>query len=254
MRKLPKITAALACALLIPLTVCAGEPREPGFNDLIVIEPNQQEDGLPAVSVEGGHVNIPPTLHVHPYYYSGDKEYQGPILNGGPTIIVANHPKSGEKLYIDAVLPAGAPLIAYSKDTITYIYKDRRVIVHFRHLLRNRADVSYVSGRGIFRKTEEHVAKRVEGIRDLRRRSPLAGELGEIRKDSVRLAKGTIGTVTKVSATALSRVRGMAKALPGVQALQSAGDQIEERGAAEEIRQAGLKQIENATKFIPTIR
>lgn len=253
MQKLPMCAAACACAL-VSAFVCAGEPREPGFNELVIIEPEAQEDGLPAVSVEGGHVQIPPTLHVHPYYYCGDKEYQGPIINGGPTIIVANHPKSGEKLYIEAVLPAGAPLVAYSNDKITYIYKDRRVIVEFKRLFRHHAVVSYVSGRGIFRKTEEHVSNHMEGIRTLKRQSPLAAELGEIRRDTWRVAKGTVGAVSRVSATALQRVRGLTKVVPGVQALQSAADQAEERGAVEEIRQAGLQQAEDATKFIPTLR
>ncbi len=38
-------------------------------------------------------VDIAPTVHVHRYYYSGDKEIQGPIINGGPTVVVAITPK-----------------------------------------------------------------------------------------------------------------------------------------------------------------
>jgi len=115
----------------LPTYSTAGEPREPGFNELIIIDPGVEENGLPAPNVVNGHVEIPPTLHVHPYYYSGDKEYQGPIINGGPTIVVANNPKSGEKRYVDVVLPQGAPLIAYTSKSITYIYKDRRVVITF---------------------------------------------------------------------------------------------------------------------------
>ena len=245
--------AALICALL-PCWCSAGEPREPGFNELLIVEPGAQEDGLPSAIIEGGHVQIPPTLHIHPYYYSGDKEYQGPIINGGPTIIVANHPKTGEKLYIEAVLPQGAPIIAYSATTITYIYQNRRVVIEFKHLLKHRACVSYVSGRGIFRTTEEHIDEGLDGFHAMKRKSKLASELGELHKDTGNLVKGGCGMASAAGATVVERVRALTKVVPGVQALQSAGERLEESGAKEEIRQAGLEQAENARKFLPTNR
>lgn len=240
--------------VLLPCCCLAREPRESGFNELLIVEPSAQEDGLPAPIIQGGHVQIPPTLHIHPYYYSGDKEYQGPIINGGPTIIVANHPKSGEKLYIEATLPQGAPIVSYSGSRITYIFPNRRVIIEFQHLFRNRAFVKYVSGRGLFRTTEEHAAQHMQALRALKRRSPLASELGELRKDTGNVIKGGFGVASKASSIAVGRVRGLARIVPGMQALQSVGERLEESGAKEEIRQAGLRQVENATKFIPTNR
>ncbi|MGV2334735.1 MAG UNVERIFIED_CONTAM: hypothetical protein LVR18_11680 [Planctomycetaceae bacterium] len=99
----------LAGVLIVDVdSVQAQEPRGPGFNELIVVDPGVSDDGKPTVVIQDGKVEVPPSLHVHPNYYSGDREYQAQILQGGPVIIVANHPKSGQKLYIDAILPAAA--------------------------------------------------------------------------------------------------------------------------------------------------
>lgn len=253
MRKRLQWLILAACA-----TASAGvygqEPREPGFNELVVIDPAVQENGLPVPIVEGGRVEIPPTLHVHPYYYCGDKEYQAQILNGGPTIIVANHPKSGDKLYIDAVLPAGAPVIAYNSHSICYIYQDRRVFIEFPPICKHRAVVKYVSGRGLVREANEHIAETKEEIREHKRRSRLVTELGEFKEDASNITKGAIGVVATTGAIVVERTRAFASVLPGVAPLKSAGKQAEERGAMEEVRQAGIERIRNETKTIRTNR
>ena len=86
-----------------------------GLNELVVYDPGTHERGLPAVQLMPNNcgnlgVEIPPAVHVHRYYYNGDKEFQGPIIQGGPTIVVANHPDNpGCTLYIRVNLPSGAP-------------------------------------------------------------------------------------------------------------------------------------------------
>ena len=232
----------------------AQEPREPGFNELLVIDPAVQENGLPTAIVDGGNVEIPPTLHVHPYYYCGDKEYQAQILNGGPTIIVANHPKTGDKLYIDAVLPAGAPVIAYNSHSITYIYQDRRVFIEFPPLCKHKAVVKYVSGRGLIRETNEQIAETKEDIRDASRRSKLVTELGEFKSDAGNVAKGTVGAAMTTGAVFVERTRAVTNVLPGVAALKSAGKKAAERGAMEEVRQAGRAKLREESATIRTVR
>jgi hypothetical protein len=100
------------------------EPNAIGLHDLVVYDPGVHQQGLPSPqfkkSGKGLTVEIPPAVHVHRYYYSGDKEIQGPLIRGGPTVVVANHPKTGERMYIDVMLPAGAPTIVYNKSGITY--------------------------------------------------------------------------------------------------------------------------------------
>ena len=230
------------------------EPREPGFNELIVIDPAVQENGLPVPIVEGGRVEIPPTLHVHPYYYCGDKEYQAQTLNGGPTIIVANHPKTGDKLYIDAVLPAGAPVVAYNAHSITYVYPDRRVFIEFPPLCRHKAVVKYMSGRGIGREVQDHVTQVSANIDEHKQKSKLVTELGELKSDCKNITKGTVGIAGTTAAMIVERTRAVTRVLPGVAALKSAGQQAEERGAMEEVRQAGIEQLRNETKTIRTNR
>jgi hypothetical protein len=232
----------------------AQQPREAGFNELLVIEPAGQERGLPSVVIENGQVEIPPTLHVHPYYYSGDKEYQAQILNGGPTIIVANHPRSGEKLYIDAVLPQGAPTIAYTSHAITYIYSDRRVCIEFHLLHHDRAVVKYVSGRGVIREAHEELEEVAETIEEHKKKSRLVSELGELKSEATDIAKGSVGVITGVSAVAVERIRAATRILPGAAALRSLGKQAEERGALEETRQLGLRRAKEESPTIPTIR
>ena len=243
-----------AAYVLASAAVQGQEPREPGFNELIVIDPAVQENGLPVPIVEGGKVEIPPTLHVHPYYYSGDKEYQAQILNGGPTIIVANHPRSSEKLYIDAILPAGAPIVAYNAHSITYVYPDRRVIIEFLLLRKDRACVKYVSGHGVVREAQEHFAEAAWKIRDHRQKSRLVTEIGELKDDAKNIAKGTIGVAATTGAVFVERTRAVTRVLPGVAALKSAGQQSDERAALEEVRQSGLERVREETKTIRTIR
>ncbi len=241
--------------LFTPSLLTAQEPVVPGFNELTVIDPAADETGLPApIVTPDGKVDIPPTLHVHSYYYSGDREYQGPILQGGPTIVVANHPKSGEKMYIDVTLPPGAPVIAYNKFSITYVYADQRVIVIFPLLAHDSALVKYIHGRGVLREMKEHAVDISKQINAKKKRSRLSSELHELRREASDFVKGAAGVMDRTGGVIVERTRAATRLIPGVQALRSLGDQAEERGAIEEIRQAGLQQAEDATEFIRTIR
>ena len=103
--------------------VTAAEPRVGGLDELVIYDPGNHDRGLPAIefaeSPEGIQIEISPATHVHRFYYNGDKEYQGPLLQGGPTVVVANHPRTGKRLYIDVNLPSGAPVIVYDEDSIS---------------------------------------------------------------------------------------------------------------------------------------
>lgn len=246
-------------ALLAVLTVCsdlsAAEPEEPGFNELVVLDPGVDEQGLPAVEVtEDGQVEIPPTLHVHRYYYSGDKEYQGPILQGGPTIVVANHPKTGKKMYIDVTLPPGAPVIAYNKRSITYVYPNQRVVIDFPPLIHDRAIVKLVHGRGWTRGLRD-TGRKIKGhLKRRRQQSQFSQELLDFARGTGNVVKGAAGVASKVRSMMVDRARAVAQIIPGVQALESLGKQSAERKEIEEVRQAGLKQARESTRFIPTLR
>jgi hypothetical protein len=252
-------TGIRTVVLLASLAGCshlaAAQPQDPGFNELIVLDPGVDENGLPAVQVsESGEVEIPATLHIHPYYYSRDMEYQGPIIQGGPTIVVANHPKTGKKMYIDVTLPAGAPVVAYDKHSITYVYPDQRIIIHFSILLHDHAIVKNVHGRGFRRVVRDSNRKIHEHFREQHRQSRLSKEVRQWARGTGHIAKGAVGVVLTAGAIVVERARAVRQVIPGVQALESIGQQSGERQAVEKVRQAGLKQTQEATKFLPTVR
>ena len=105
-------------------------------DELIVIDPNQDSRNRPTPSFVpdangNNRIEIPPTVIVHRYYYSGDREFQGPMLPGGPTVLVANHPSTGEQVSVTAQMMPGAPRIRYCKSCIIYNYADRCMKLDF---------------------------------------------------------------------------------------------------------------------------
>ncbi len=249
---------ALAWALVAPamiLAAAAAEPRDPGLNELVIRDPGVHEQGLPAVEIGAdGKVDIPPTLHVHRYYYSEDKEYQGPMITGGPTTVVAQHPSTGERLYIDVVLPPGAPTIAYDRHSITYVYPHKRVVICFGTLFSDKVTVKHLAGHGIARTFREKSNKLGEKIHEKSQQSKLVNSL----KDAVRVRKdivvGAVGVVETSAGFVVDKTNQAIDLIPGSQLLQSIGQQAQERGEIEQVRQAGLEQAREAEKFIVTNR
>jgi hypothetical protein len=255
------LSVAVFCILNVG-NVSAQEPIVAGLNELVVYDPGVHERGLPSpqlVKSESGAgltVDIPPAIHVHRYYYSGDKEFQGPIINGGPTVVVANHPKTGERMYFDVVLPAGAPRIAHNKHSITYIYPDKRVAVKFHHfpLNYNRATVKIQSGKGLGRnihEAREHMSEHVqEGLANspvIQSGKECAGEVS----DFLHGFKVTLGDLSSSGADGLKTMTNM---IPGVTYLKSQAEQEPQKDYANSIREAGIKKARAETPFVPTNR
>jgi hypothetical protein len=236
------------------------EPRVAGFNDLVILDPGANPQGLPAVKVRVSadgtktDIDIPPTIHVHRYYFSGNKEYQGPIIAGGPTVVVASNPWSGERMYIDVMLPAGAPIIAYNKDGITYTFQDRRVFITFPRLCREKAVVTYASGRGVDRCIQETTAKVKESTAKVVQESKVVGTLKKTAKDAKDVATGVLMAVGGAGNFAIETVTKFAPMIPGIQAMQSLGQQFAERAEHEALQQGQFRQEAEATQFIKTNR
>lgn len=140
-RLLPALVLALAMAgshSLLPLAALAaphGSGGVPPTDEIEVLDPNADPLGRPAVEVHrvDGQmiVDIPPTVIVHKYYYSGDRSFQAQLLPGGPSIVVAGHPKSGERCYLEVQMPAGAPRVTYCAKSIDYDFGDRGMTITF---------------------------------------------------------------------------------------------------------------------------
>ncbi|MFO0899242.1 MAG: hypothetical protein U0836_17600 [Pirellulales bacterium] len=138
---LPVLWLALAAAQAF-----GGEPKPanvPPDLEIEVLDPNADPLGRPAVKLEHGEhgqleVDIPPTVLVHRYYYSGNRSFQAQFLPGGPTIIAVSHPRSGERCYLDAQMPPGAPRVTYTEHSIDYDYGTLGVTVVFSRLVKPR--------------------------------------------------------------------------------------------------------------------
>ena len=111
--------------------------------EIDVLDPNVDPRGNPTVvAAAGGQIDIPPTVLVHKYYYTGDRTFQFKLIAGGPCIVVASHPKTGERLYIPVMMLPGAPRVTYTSKSIIYDFGNQYVTVHFC-CLSGRATVQY---------------------------------------------------------------------------------------------------------------
>ncbi len=248
----------VACLQTSP--AAAVEPTAAGLHDIVVFDPGAHERGLPAVELDphgkGLKVEIPPAVHVHRYYYSGDKEIQGPIITGGPTVVVASHPKTGEKMYIDVVLPAGAPRIAYNKHSITYVYPHQRVEVKFQSwpFDSRKAVVKHHSGKGFSRKIHDAHQHVKQHVHDHFSESQVAQSVKQASSNAGELAKGAGETFGSLAKQGVDGIDSLISAIPGVNYLRSRADQQGERQRLTELQEADrLKQL-NAPQFQPTNR
>ena len=128
-------------------TVAAGEllhphrrtmPNVPPVDELQILDPRVDPEGKPRAQVQPGpnglnQVVTAPTIIVHRYYYTGDRDFQGPMLQGGMTLLTANDPATGEQINVEALLPPGAPRITYRSNRIVYAYRDRSITLCFGH-------------------------------------------------------------------------------------------------------------------------
>lgn len=107
-------------------------------DELEILDPRVDPEGKPKAlmlpSPDGTQqIEIPPTIIVHRYYYTGDRDFQGPMLKGGPTVLTVQNPATGEQAYVEVLLPPGAPRIHYRRDRIVYEYRTEFITVKFGH-------------------------------------------------------------------------------------------------------------------------
>lgn len=266
-------TARIAVAFLLAGFFCCAalqsqEPKVPGLLELVVYKPGVHDRGLPQAIFKDyqnqqradgevvQEIEIPPTVHVHRYYYSGDKEYQGPIVNGGPTLVVAKHPETGRQMYVDVVLPTGAPTIAYSKNTITYVYAAQRVSIKFRKFPfdPNRAVVEFHSGRGVKRRVNEHLASHKQKAIARRQQSPALEAIKSSANKTHNALKDGGQQVRSMLKTVKGGLESAIGVFPGMTPLMNPSDDGKMRQYQNKVRSAASKARRTATDYVETIR
>lgn len=172
----PKIAAAVhSCHQPVPV---------PPNLEIEVLDPNVDPRGNPTVltypvgaltptgPAERLMVDIPPTVLVHRYYYTGDRSFQGPMLPGGPSVVVLNHPKTGERLYVPVQMLPGAPRVTYTSNAIEYDYGTQAITISFCWLS-HKPKVDYRQGMPAYKKIEHVVVRTGEATRELVNRTGL---------------------------------------------------------------------------------
>jgi hypothetical protein len=171
--------ARILAVVVLTSVAIAGEHHHGGFtqpvvspvDEITILDPGTDPEGKPSPLLYTGpgnqqQVDIPPTVIVHNYYYSGDRDFRGPVFTGGPSILVVNHPLSGERLYLPVQMLPGSPRITYRKQHIDYDFGEDRIRVRFLHPLkvcdRDTPTVSYLRGRE-FRETTMESAQAAGG-------------------------------------------------------------------------------------------
>jgi hypothetical protein len=254
------IRIAAMVLLLRSDVALAQEPVSSGLNQLEVLHPGTHERALPEVELndtpDGQRmvVDIPRTLHVHRFYYDGDREYQGPITQGGPVTVIANHPKYGEQLYVDLNLPDGAPIIAYDKCGITYVYPDRRVSIKFSRLRRDGVRVIYKSGQGVARNRATKIEDLKARVHDAHQGSQLVQAVHGGLQDAKFVVVGMKDAVDGLTGGLLEKGRQLTAIIPGAAALKSSGENHAQRAYENSVRFAERKNESEIVPFVTTNR
>ena len=111
-------------------------PLDPATDEVIT---TVLRDGIPnrgyreiEVVRTGGGPSQEPTLIQHPYYYNGDRHFQGPSLRGGPTVVEVTHPHTQCPARVEFNMPTGAPIVEYRERSIEYYFPKMVVRLEFK--------------------------------------------------------------------------------------------------------------------------
>lgn len=186
--------------------------------EIELLDPNKDSRGNPAIvtstDLSGNtQVDIPPTLIVHRYYYTGDRSFRGPDFPGGPSIVIAQNPRDGQQVYLPVQMLPGSPIVHYSSHCIEYDFGNRAVIVIFPKI--GDPTVSYRNGRPLSEK-----AGKLLGV-------DRAKAAWQHTKEHVASAKTKVGTAAKATGLVAGNVlrpitlpaQNLARLLPGNAAL-----------------------------------
>ncbi|HQX54017.1 MAG TPA: hypothetical protein PLY87_07275 [Planctomycetaceae bacterium] len=226
------------------------------IDEISIIDPGTNSTGKPEPLINGSSVEIPPTVIVHKYYYSGDRDFRGPVFPGGPSIVVVQHPCTGEKLYLDVQMLPGSPRVVYRKHAIEYHFGRQLVQIHFFNPLHPlhpcQPTVKYCQGSETIMKSElatTHKAKAVAWIK----RTGLPSACDSAAKGTHSLVEGGADGIHKTGKIAVQPFKRLldSTALSGIfnRSEEQSATQARDRSV-----QDAQKLSESRDQFIPTQR
>ena len=198
----------------------------PATMEIEVLDPNVDPRGNPAVVTRPATlltpsgpdarvlVDIPPTVLVHRYYYTGDRSFQARLLPGGPCVVVVSHPKSGERLYIPVQFPPGAPRVTYTSDSIEYDYGTQAVTIHFSCFVHCPPKVTYRQGVPCIRRVEHVVVSTRDATRNLLNRTAIPTCADKAASGTKSFVNTTVDRVNTLGKMVLSWPVALIRATP----------------------------------------
>jgi hypothetical protein len=132
------VTTVMSLVCVRPVTgdgrLLSRDVEVPPVDEISVIDPGTNRELKPEAVVRDGRVEIAPTIIVHKYYYSGDRDFRGPAFPGGPSIVAVQHPDTGEQLYLDVMMLPGSPRVVYRRHLIEYHFGKQAIRIQFCNL------------------------------------------------------------------------------------------------------------------------
>jgi hypothetical protein len=240
-------------------------PVPPGM-EIEVLDPNVDPRGNPAVVTRPSvvmtpagpdgrvMVDIPPTVLVHRYYYTGDRTFQAGLLPGGPCVVVANHPKTGERLYVPVQLPPGAPRVTYTADAIEYDYRTQAVTISFCCLLHKGPKVTYRQGVPLAQKVESAVARTGDATRRLVNRTGLPEAVDKVAAGTKSAVVSTVDRANDLGERLVALPVALIRATPLGNLFQESPEDQAEKARNAEVRRATDRATRIEDSYLKTNR
>jgi len=228
-----------------------GQPKAapvPPMLEIEVLDPNVDPQGLPTVMTRNGfpgemQIEIPQTILVHRYYYTGDRTFQARMLPGGPCIVVVHHPRTGERLYVPVQMAPGAPKVIYTNHAIEYDFGFQTITIRF--CLIGRPEVVYSHGQPFGRGFAKHAHASIEQTKALIERTGIPNAT----RKTVQVGKNITGTgvdnLREVGKAVVSPLQQVIQLIPGVTALTSSPE-----AQAESVRNVQIQRAVDQQKLL----
>ena len=250
-----------ACAMAVCIgTPVRGTPKAanvPPTLEIAVLDPNVDPQSRPAIktkldAVGNLQIEVPETVIVHRYYYTGDRSFQAQFLPGGPCIVTVNHPKTGERLYIPVQMTPGAPRVIYTSHSIEYDYGKHGISIRFC-LLAGRPKVEYRNCMTVGRRIEKSCAKVNVACKEFSDRAGITEAKQTVGSAAKNIGKDTADVIGTVGREVMRPVAQIGQLIPGIKLLGTTEEDRAMRLRDSQVR-AAEKAAASQNLTIPTGR